>query len=83
MRRGSAANITTFGFNDISPITSAMADKNYVERPWTEEEEEDFQRFCQSIGEIPEDPVHARLMEDGAVDFFTLDEWWDVELPSA
>ena len=60
-----------------------MKGKDYLVRPWTEEEEANFQRFCESIGEIPEDPVHARLMEDGEVDFFTLDEWHDVELPRA
>ncbi len=60
-----------------------MSDQNYVERPWTKEEEEDFQRFCESIGKMPEDPVHARLMEDGEVDFFTLDEWPDEVLPRA
>ena len=81
--RGKAANITTFGFNGISPIPFTMTDKNYVVRPWTEEEGADFERFCASIGEIPSDPGHARLMEDGAVDFFSLDEWWDLELPRA
>ena len=60
-----------------------MVDENYVVRPWTEEEEADFERFCESIGQVPEDPVHASLMEDGEVDFFTLDEWPDVELPRA
>ena len=60
-----------------------MSDQNYVERPWTKEEEEDFQRFCESIGEVPEDRIHARLMEDGTLDFFSLDEWHDVELPRA
>ncbi len=60
-----------------------MTDKDYVVRPWTEEEDADFERFCQSIGETPSDPVHARLMEDGEVDFFNVDPWWDVELPRA
>ena len=57
-------------------MTSAM-EKNYVDRPWTQEEEEDFQRFCDSIGKTPEDPAHAACMQDGEVDFlittFSLD----------
>ena len=57
--------------------------KNYVVRPWTEEEEDDFQRFCESIGETPSDPAHAEAMEDGPVDFFNNDPWYDVELPRA
>ena len=72
-----------FGFDGTRPIARAMADKNYVERPWTAEEDADFQRFYESIGKTPSDPVHARLMEGGAVDFFNLDEWHDVELPRA
>ncbi len=78
-----SANIATFGFGYTRPIASAMKDKNYVLRPWTEEEEEDYQRFCDSIEKMPEDPVHARLMEDGEVDFFDWDEWPDEELPRA
>jgi hypothetical protein len=36
-------------------------------------QEIDYARFCASIGEIPEDPIRARMME-------TLHEGWD-ELP--
>ena len=43
----------------------------------------DFERFCASIGETPSDPVHARLMEDGEVDFFNVDAFYDMELPRA
>ena len=43
------------------------------------EEEEDFQRFCASIGETPSDPDWADLMEDGELDFFDLDDFPDVE----
>ena len=60
-----------------------MADRDYVLRPWTAEEDADFERFCQSIGETPSDPIHARLMEDGEIDFFNVDPWWDTELPRA
>ena len=72
-----------FGFGYNPPIASAMTDKNYVLRPWTAEEDADFERFCASIGETPSDPVHARLMEDGEIDFFNVDPWWATELPRA
>ena len=57
-----------------------MKTKNYVERPWTQEEEEDFQRFCESIGQIPEDPAHAEAMQDGELDFFSNDPFQGVKL---
>ena len=78
-----AANIATFGFTDIRPITSAMTDKDYVVRPWTEEENADFERFCASIDVTPSDPAHVQAMEDGPVDFFNNDPWFDMELPRA
>jgi hypothetical protein len=59
-----------------------MKDKNYVVRPWTEEEEEDFQRFCDSIGEIPTDPEHAAAMQDGEVNFFNNNPFQGVKLYS-
>ena len=65
------------------PIASAMSDRNYVVRPWTAEEEEDFQRFCESIGQIPEDPAHAEAMQDGEVDFFNNDPTWNLKLARA
>ena len=75
-----SVNIAAFGFKCTLPITSAMKAKNYVIRPWTEEEEKDFQRFCESIGQIPEDPAHAEAMEDGEVDFFNNDVFVGVKL---
>jgi hypothetical protein len=57
-----------------------MKDKNYVIRPWTEEEEEDFQRFCDSIGKMPSDPAHAAAMQDGEVDFFNNNVFVGVKL---
>ena len=57
--------------------------RDYVLRPWTAEEEAAFQRFCASIGQVPEDPIHAQLMEDGPIDFFTVDPFWEMDLPQA
>ena len=54
-------------FQTHRPITGAMKAKDYVVRPWSQEEEEDFQRFCDSIGKLPDDPAHAEAMQDGAV----------------
>ena len=58
-------------------------EKDYVVRPWTENENADFENFCASIGETPSDPDHAQAMEDGPVDFFNNDPWFDQELPRA
>ncbi len=69
-----------FGFDYIRPIASAMKDKNYVLRPWTDEENADFEKFCASIGEIPRDPEWAAAMEDGEVDFFNNDPFQGVKL---
>ena len=60
-----------------------MKAKDYLVRPWTEKEEEDFQRFCASIGEMSSDRAHAQAMEDGPVNFFNSDPWFDQELPRA
>jgi hypothetical protein len=57
-----------------------MKDKNYVLRPWSPEEEESFQRFIESIDQIPEDPAHAEAMQDGEVDFFNNDPFVGVKL---
>ena len=79
----SSTSIAAFGFKYTRPITSAMKDRNFVERQWTEEEEEDFQRFCESIGRMPEDPEHAAAMQDGEVDFFNNDPTWNLKLARA
>ncbi len=73
-------NIATFGFKCTLPITSVMKTKNYVVRPWTEEEEADFENFKASIGVIPSDPEWAAAMEDGEVDFFNNDVFVGVKL---
>ena len=78
-----AANIAPFGFTYIRPLASAMTDKNYVVRPWTKEEDADFEQWCARLGETPSDPVHARAMEHGLVDFMNNDPWYDMELPRA
>jgi hypothetical protein len=69
-----------YGFDYILPITKAMKERSWVLRPWTEEEEADYERFCASIGEIPEDPEHAAAMEDGEIDFFNNDPFVGVKL---
>ena len=59
-----------------------MRGKNYVERPWTEEEEADFAEFCANIGKIPDDPEWAAAMQDGDLDFFNNDIWVGLDLHS-
>jgi hypothetical protein len=55
-------------------------ERDYVLRPWTEEENADFEKFCASIGEMPSDPEWAAAMEDGEVDFFNNDPFHGVKL---
>jgi hypothetical protein len=57
-----------------------MRKQNYVERPWTAEEEADFAEFCDRIGEVPSDPEWAAAMEDGEIDFFNNDPFQGVDL---
>jgi hypothetical protein len=59
-----------------------MIEKNYVERPWTDEEEADFAEFCDRIGETPSDPELALAMQDGEIDFFNNDPFQGVKLHS-
>ena len=54
--------------------------KDYVERPWTPEEEADFAEFCDRIGEPPSDPEWAAAMQDGELDFFSNDPFQGVKL---
>ena len=64
----------------LADVIGWESGKDYVLRPWTEEENADFERFCASIGEIPSDPAHAQAMEDGEVDFFNNDVFVGVKL---
>ena len=56
------------------------AEKDFVVRPWTPEEDADFEKFCASIGETPSDPAWAEAMEDGELDFFSNDPFHGVKL---
>jgi hypothetical protein len=74
-------------FAMVRNVTSGLAaaigwerEKDYVLRPWTEEENADFEKFCASIGEIPSDPEWAAAMEDGELDFFNNDPFVGVKL---
>ena len=55
-------------------------ERDYVLRPWTEEENADFEEFCASIGETPSDPEWAAAMQDGELDFFSNDPFQGVKL---
>jgi hypothetical protein len=54
--------------------------KDYVERRWTDLENEDFQRFTESIGVMPSDAEWAAAMENGEIDFFNNDPFVGVKL---
>ena len=64
----------------LADVIGRETGKDYVLRPWTEEENADFERFCASIGEMPSDPEWAAAMEDGEVDFFNNDVFVGVKL---
>ena len=64
----------------LSDVIGRETEKNYVVRPWTDEENADFEKFCASIGETPSDPAHAAAMQDGEVDFFNNDVFVGVKL---
>ena len=67
----------------LAAAIGSRTGKDYVLRPWTEEESADFDRFCASIDVTPSNPAHAQAMEDGPVEFFNNDPWFDQELPRA
>ena len=65
-------------------LIGCETEKDYVLRPWTEEENADFERFCASIGVMPSDPEWAEAMECGEWgEFFSNDPWYDMDLPRA
>ena len=68
----------------LAEMIGSMTGRDYVVRPWTEEENADFEKFCASIGQMPTDPEWAALMEDGEWgEFFSNDPWYDMDLPRA
>ena len=64
----------------LADVIGWESGKDYVVRPWTEEENSDFEKFCASIGEMPSDPEWAAAMEDGELDFFSNDPFHGVKL---
>jgi hypothetical protein len=63
----------------LATVIGRETEKNYVVRPWTDEENADFLEFCDRIDEIPSDPELALAMEDGEVDFFNNDPFYNVK----
>ena len=61
-------------------LIGCETEKDYVLRPWTEEEDEDFAKFCALIDVTPSDPEWAEAMEDGEIDFFNNDPFVGVKL---
>ncbi len=60
-------------------VIGSRTGKDYVVRPWTEEENADFARFCASLDENPIDPG----FDPDSVEILSHDPWHDVELPRA
>ncbi len=63
----------------LAEMTGRQTERDYVVRPWTEEENADFARFCASLDENPSDPG----FDPDSVQILTHDPWYDVELPRA
>jgi hypothetical protein len=68
------------GDGSDSPEEGCETKRDYVERPWTEEENADFEEFCETIDVPPTDPELAAAMEDGDLDFFNNDIWTGLKL---
>ncbi len=54
-------------------------EKDYVVRPWTEQETASFARLCASLDANPIKPG----FDPDAVEILSHDPWFDVELPRA
>ncbi len=63
----------------LAAVIGSRTGKDYVVRPWTEEENADFERFCASLDENPVEPG----FDPDAVEILSHDPWFDVELPRA
>ena len=63
----------------LDDVIGRETEKDYVLRPWTEEENADFARFCASLDANPIKPG----FDPDAVEILTIDPWFDVELPRA
>ena len=63
----------------LADVIGSRTEKNYVVRPWTKEESDDFSRFCAALAANPIDPG----FDPDAVEILTIDPWFDMELPRA
>ena len=63
----------------LADVIGSRTGKDYVVRPWTEEENADFARFCASLDENPIDPG----FDPDSVEILSHDPWYDMELPRA
>ena len=61
----------------LAAVIGSGTGKDYVVRPWTEEENADFERYCSLIA-----PITPGFDPD-SVEILTHDPWYDVELPRA
>ncbi len=63
----------------LAAVIGSRTKKDYVVRPWTDEEDAEFKRFSDSIDANPIDPG----FDPDSVEILTHDPWFDVELPRA
>ena len=63
----------------LAAVIGSRTKKDYVVRPWTEEENADFERLCASLDANPIKPG----FDPDSVEILTIDPWYDVDLPRA
>ena len=63
----------------LAAVIGSRTKKDYVVRPWTDEENAEFAEFCAAIDAAPIDPGS----DPDAVEILSHDPWFDVELPRA
>ena len=63
----------------LAAVIGSRTKKDYVVRPWTDEENAEFAEFCAALDANPIDPG----FDPDAVEILTIDPWCEVELPRA
>ena len=63
----------------LAEMTGRETGKDYVVRPWTDEENAEFAEFCAALDAVPIEPG----FDPDSVEILSHDPWYDVELPRA
>ncbi len=63
----------------LADVIGREAEKDYVVRPWTEQENAEFSKFCVEIDASPIEPG----FDPDSVEILSHDPWYDMDLPRA